>query len=152
MERLPLFNPEGSLTAAQHFELEILPSATDLAETHLMKWDAARNEKRNRMNPSSITLNKAGISAMPLQLQRRNAKPNRAVQHIEYFQILVYIFDYVDGTTRKYYILQFKQILYYSRVIIFQIIQFVLIRHIDYVTKLVTSKVILYSITYLSYE
>ncbi|CAL6024210.1 Hypothetical_protein [Hexamita inflata] len=37
----------------------------------------ARNEKRNRMNPSSITLNKAGISAMPLQLQRRNTKPNR---------------------------------------------------------------------------
>ncbi|CAL5987037.1 Hypothetical_protein [Hexamita inflata] len=36
------------------------------------------NEKRNRMNPSSITLNKAGISAMPLQLQRRNAKPNRS--------------------------------------------------------------------------
>ncbi|CAL6082968.1 Hypothetical_protein [Hexamita inflata] len=32
--------------------------------------NTARNEKRNRMNPSSITLNKAGISAMPLQLQR----------------------------------------------------------------------------------
>ncbi|CAL6035013.1 Hypothetical_protein [Hexamita inflata] len=31
----------------------------------------ARNEKRNRKNPSSITLNKAGISAMPLQLQRQ---------------------------------------------------------------------------------
>ncbi|CAL6025338.1 Hypothetical_protein [Hexamita inflata] len=35
------------------------------------------NEKRDQMNPSSITLNKAGISAMPLQLQRRNVKPNR---------------------------------------------------------------------------
>ncbi|CAL6098962.1 Hypothetical_protein [Hexamita inflata] len=58
--------------------LQILPSATDLAEPHLRKWDAARNEKRDQMNPSSITLNKAGISAMPLQLQRRNAKPNRS--------------------------------------------------------------------------
>ncbi|CAL6024965.1 Hypothetical_protein [Hexamita inflata] len=74
MELLPLSNPEGSLmacpqpyrslTVAQHFEPGGLPSATDLAEPHL------RNEKRNRMNPSSITLNKAGIPAVPLQLQR----------------------------------------------------------------------------------
>ncbi|CAL6046119.1 Hypothetical_protein [Hexamita inflata] len=42
-----------------------------LAEPHLRKMNAVRNEKRNRMNPSSITLNKAGISAMPLQLQHR---------------------------------------------------------------------------------
>ncbi|CAL6024961.1 Hypothetical_protein [Hexamita inflata] len=74
MELLPLSNPEGSLmacpqpyrslTVAQHFEPGGLPSATDLAEPHL------RNEKRNRMNPSSITLGKAGIPAVPLQLQR----------------------------------------------------------------------------------
>ncbi|CAL6077947.1 Hypothetical_protein [Hexamita inflata] len=50
--------------------------------------DAARNEKRNRMNPSSITLNKAGISAMPLQLQRRNAKPNRSMVCIYYFLVV----------------------------------------------------------------
>ncbi|CAL6108181.1 Hypothetical_protein [Hexamita inflata] len=54
MERLPLSNPEGSLMAcpqpyrslmmpAQHFEPGILPSATDLSELHLRKWDAARN-------------------------------------------------------------------------------------------------------------
>ncbi|CAL6043157.1 Hypothetical_protein [Hexamita inflata] len=70
--------PYRSLTAAQHFESGILPSATDLAEPHLRKQEAARNEKRNRMNPSSITLNKAGIPAMPLQLQRRT--PSQIVQ------------------------------------------------------------------------
>ncbi|CAL6035500.1 Hypothetical_protein [Hexamita inflata] len=36
MERLPLSNPEGSLTAAQHLEPGILPSATDWP--HLRKW------------------------------------------------------------------------------------------------------------------
>ncbi|CAL6085723.1 Hypothetical_protein [Hexamita inflata] len=60
----------------------ILPSAADLTEPHLRKKDAARNEKRDQMNPSSITLNKAGISAMPLQLQRRT--PSLIVQLFYY--------------------------------------------------------------------
>ncbi|CAL5978964.1 Hypothetical_protein [Hexamita inflata] len=77
MERLPLSNPEGSLMAAQH-----------LAEPHLRNLDATRNEKRNR-NPSSITLSKAGISAMHLQLQRRNAKPNRFIYIIATMMVFV---------------------------------------------------------------
>ncbi|CAL6041431.1 Hypothetical_protein [Hexamita inflata] len=69
----------------------ILPSATDLesntTELNLSELDAARNEKRNRMNPSSITQNKAGIPAMPLQLQRS------LIVHL-YIQLYVYIQQY----------------------------------------------------------
>ncbi|CAL6107225.1 Hypothetical_protein [Hexamita inflata] len=78
MERLPLSNPEGSLMAcpqpyrslmmpAQHFE----PGDFTFRNRFGRAASQERNEKRNQINPSSITLNKAGISAMPLQLQRR---------------------------------------------------------------------------------
>ncbi|CAL5978032.1 Hypothetical_protein [Hexamita inflata] len=70
MERLPLSNPEGSLTAAQHFESGDFTFRNQFGRAISQELNSARNEKRNRMNPSSITLNKAGISAMPLQLQR----------------------------------------------------------------------------------
>ncbi|CAL6018656.1 Hypothetical_protein [Hexamita inflata] len=101
MERLPRSNPEGSLMAcpqpyrslmmpAQHFEPGDFTFRNRLAESHLRQLDAARNEKRNRMNPSSITLNKAGISAMPLQLQRR--APSLIVKEQS---IYIYIFLYV---------------------------------------------------------
>ncbi|CAL6065410.1 Hypothetical_protein [Hexamita inflata] len=96
----------------------ILPSATDLAEPHFRKLDAARNEKRNRMNPSSITLNKAGISAMPLQLQRRNAKPNRSFfvyicRYIilqQYMQIYNILFSKLIEVCFKYMITQREDI------------------------------------------
>ncbi|CAL6049479.1 Hypothetical_protein [Hexamita inflata] len=105
MERLPLSNPEGSLmacpqpyrslTVVSTLNRGILPSATDLVEPHLRKSDAARNEKRNRMNPSSITLNKAGIPAMPLQLQRW--PPSLIVR-----QIYLFIFIIVALTRENY--------------------------------------------------
>ncbi|CAL6107486.1 Hypothetical_protein [Hexamita inflata] len=82
MEQLPLSNPGGSLiaypqpyrslTTAQHFEpVDLTVRNRFLAEPHLRMLYAARNEKCNRMNLSSITLSKVGISAVPLQLQRR---------------------------------------------------------------------------------
>ncbi|CAL6110788.1 Hypothetical_protein [Hexamita inflata] len=88
MERLPLSNPEGSLITcpqpyrslmmpAQHFE----PGDFTLSNRFgLRQWDTARTGTRSATvyRTSSITLNKAGISAMPLQLQRRNVKLNRS--------------------------------------------------------------------------
>ncbi|CAL6094853.1 Hypothetical_protein [Hexamita inflata] len=62
------------------------------------RCDAPRNEKRNRMNPSSITLNKAGISAMPLRLQRRNAKPNRSYSFIHYLCIISHGLFFLYGS------------------------------------------------------
>ncbi|CAL6061022.1 Hypothetical_protein [Hexamita inflata] len=49
--------------------------------------NTARNEKCDQMNPSSTTLSKAGISAVPLQLQRRT--PSLIVQTREIINLLI---------------------------------------------------------------
>ncbi|CAL6005148.1 Hypothetical_protein [Hexamita inflata] len=79
MERLPLSNPGGSLmaypqpyrslTAALHFEPGDFTFRNRFSR--IVGSGMRRTRRRDQMNPSSTTLNKAGISAMPLQLQRR---------------------------------------------------------------------------------
>ncbi|CAL6008756.1 Hypothetical_protein [Hexamita inflata] len=77
---LPLSNPKGSLMACpQPYRSLIMPA--QLFEpgdftfrnrfSRISGSGMRRNEKRDQMNPSSTRLNKAGISAMPLQFQRR---------------------------------------------------------------------------------
>ncbi|CAL6060189.1 Hypothetical_protein [Hexamita inflata] len=71
----------------------LLPPATDLAELHLRKLDATKNEKRNRMNPSSITLNKASIpvsSALTLDVELYCSK-------------IIYKYDLRDDQIQTYY-------------------------------------------------
>ncbi|CAL6116088.1 Hypothetical_protein [Hexamita inflata] len=58
-------------------------SATNLAEPHLRKLDATRNEKCKRMNPASTTLNKAGIPAVSLQLLRRTSSLSFYIKQFE---------------------------------------------------------------------
>ncbi|CAL5989599.1 Hypothetical_protein [Hexamita inflata] len=99
MERLPLSNPEGSLTAAQHFEPGILPSATDLAQPHLRKRDAAMNEKRNRMNSSSITLNATSALILTVELNRSYSQNIVIVNQIYVQQVFFYNFS------QSYYII-----------------------------------------------
>ncbi|CAL5997833.1 Hypothetical_protein [Hexamita inflata] len=99
-ELWPLSNPEGSLmaypqpygslTAAQHFESENFTVRNRFSQSASQKLNAARNDKRNRMNTSFITQNKASIPAIPLQLDvvsnysynfTRCQKKNNKIQH-----------------------------------------------------------------------
>ncbi|CAL5970978.1 Hypothetical_protein [Hexamita inflata] len=71
MERLPLYNRRVDgmpFTAAQHFESGDFTFRNRFSRAH--QEVGCGEEREAQLNESSITLNKAGIPAMPLQLQR----------------------------------------------------------------------------------